>query len=269
MCLTTDEIASYDANGYILLERHCGSDTLSARRQASHDIYAIDAPGRVLEADNRLVRSVYGIHNNPPFKHLAHSSNFVSLARQLLRGEVYLYQSKLNAKLALGGERWEWHRDFDFWHCEDGMPEPRALTIALYIDEVSDFNGPLFVIPQSHLEGGNQVIPKVPQPQAGQASVSDWTADVSAKLRHTISKEELCDWVESKGIAKTTGPAGSLLIFHPRIIHASTANISPFDRTLALFTYNATDNAPDRRRLTRPDFLVSRDSTPIGIVSIV
>ena len=47
---------------------------------------------------------------------------------------------------------------------------------------------------------------------------------------------------------------------------ASAANISPFARSLILYTYNHVDNAPPQAQLTRPDLLVSRDSRALAVV---
>src|SRR5262249_13160241 len=36
---------------------------------------------------------------------------------------------------------------------DDGMPEPRAMNIAVFLDAVMPINGPLFLIPKSHRQG--------------------------------------------------------------------------------------------------------------------
>src|SRR3546814_9383263 len=58
-----------------------------------------------------------------------------------------MHQFKINAKAAFDGEVWQWHQDFGTWHRDDEMPEPRAMNIALFLDEVSAVNGPLMFIP--------------------------------------------------------------------------------------------------------------------------
>src|SRR3546814_5967569 len=64
-----------------------------------------------------------------------------------------MHQFKINAKAAFDGEVWQWHQDFGTWHRDDEMPEPRAMNIALFLDEVSAVNGPLMFIPGSHRAG--------------------------------------------------------------------------------------------------------------------
>ena len=93
------------------------------------------------------MRSVYGSHEtNALFRRLCHDSRLVEPAMQLLDGPVYLHQLKVNAKLGMVGDVWEWHQDFIFWLREDGMPRPLALTAAVFMDDVNEFNGPLLFI---------------------------------------------------------------------------------------------------------------------------
>ena len=72
---------------------------------------------------------------------------------QLLDEDVYMHQYKVNAKAAFDGEVWQWHQDFGTWHRDDEMPEPRAMNIAVYLDDVTPANGPLLFIPGSHKDG--------------------------------------------------------------------------------------------------------------------
>ncbi len=64
-----------------------------------------------------------------------------------------MHQFKINAKAAFDGEVWQWHQDYGTWARDDGMPEPRAMNIAVFLDEVMPINGPLMLIPKSHKHG--------------------------------------------------------------------------------------------------------------------
>ena len=57
--------------------------------------------------------------------------------------------SKINAKAAFTGDVWQWHQDYGTWKRDDGMPEPRAMNIAIFLDEVMPINGPLMLVPKS------------------------------------------------------------------------------------------------------------------------
>ena len=66
---------------------------------------------------------------------------------------VYVHQFKLNAKAAFEGDVWQWHQDYGTWQRDDGMPDARAMNIAVFLDEVMPINGPLMLIPKSHKQG--------------------------------------------------------------------------------------------------------------------
>ena len=72
---------------------------------------------------------------------------------RLLGGPVYVHQFKINGKAAFDGDVWQWHQDYGTWARDDLMPEPRAMNVALFLDDVTEFNGALMIIPKSHKQG--------------------------------------------------------------------------------------------------------------------
>jgi ectoine hydroxylase len=46
-------------------------------------------------------------------------------------------------------------------------------------------------------------------------------------------------------------------------VHGSAQNMSPFDRRIVLLTYSHVDNTPRETGERRPEFIVSRDFTPL------
>ena len=79
------------------------------------------------------------------------------------------------------------------WHADDQMPEARAMNIAIFLDDVNEFNGPLMLIPGSHklgvLEAGHDT---------QTTSYPLWTLDSK-----TISS-----LANKGGIVAPKGPAG-------------------------------------------------------------
>ena len=59
------------------------------------------------------------------------------------------------------------------------------------------------------------------------------------------------------------GAAGTVVFFHPEIVHGSGTNMSPYDRRLLLLTYNESSNLPCPSSAPRPEYLVGRDITPL------
>src|SRR6516164_5078089 len=54
---------------------------------------------------------------------------------------------------AFEGDVWQWHQDYGTWARDDGMPQARAMNIAVFLDEVMPINGALMLIPKSHKQG--------------------------------------------------------------------------------------------------------------------
>src|SRR3546814_10030693 len=67
----------------------------------------------------------------------------------------------INGKNAFDGDVWQWHQDYGTWLNDDLMPTPRAMNVAIFLDEVNEHNGPLMFIPGSHrlgvLEAGHDL----------------------------------------------------------------------------------------------------------------
>jgi len=57
------------------------------------------------------------------------------------------------------------------------------------------------------------------------------------------------------------GPPGSLIMFHSCLVHASTANLSPWNRVSVYLSLCAVSN--HIRRFKRPEYIAHRDFTPI------
>lgn len=261
--LSTDQITNYTRNGYLLIHDMFTADETERLRASLPELLAERGERTVLEKGGQIVRSVYAVHRQGGlFACLARHPRLLLPSRQLLRSEVYVYQSKVNAKAAFAGDSWEWHQDYVYWLKEDGMPEPRVLTAAVFLDDVTEFNGPMVVIPGSHL-GGVLDFEQLQGRPAGYEDKPGWIANLTASLKYTIGRDTVTRLAREHGLASLKGRAGSVLFFDGNLAHASSPNISPFDRTLALFTYNAVDNAPPAAALHRPDFIVSREVAPV------
>ena len=260
MYITDQQIQDYRRDGFLLIPDLFSPAEVQEMKAELPALFEEDSPERVMEKETGVVRSVYGSHRRSDvFARMVRDPRLLVPSQRLLDDDVYVHQFKINAKLAFRGEVWEWHQDYIFWRNEDGMPTARVVTLALFLDEVNEFNGPLLFIPGSH-QGG--VIEPRGRKDAGQGEPS-WKADVSATLSYTVQQDTLAELVGQHGIVAPKGPAGSVLFFDGNVVHGSAPNMSPFDRMLALVTYNAVSNAPAPREKPRPEFLCSRDFTPV------
>lgn len=268
MRLRNEQVKAYEDRGFLFLPEHFSSDFVAALNAELPAIFNEDTPRRVLEKDSDIVRSVYGSHTtNEIFRHLSRHPLIVYPAMQILGSDVYIHQFKINVKAAFGGDIWEWHRDYLYWQREDGMPTARAINIVVFLDEVNEFNGPLILIPGSHKEellDDCNTAPNMLEPDITASAHQDlaWMSTVTAKLKYSVDKQTLAAWVNKCGMYAPKGPKGSVLLFHADIIHGSAPNMSPFNRQLAIITYNSVENTLKPVENPRPDFLASRDFSP-------
>jgi hypothetical protein len=266
--LTPEQIASFKREGYLLIPSVFSAAELQAMREAMPGVTAEEGPHRVMEKDGVTVRSVYGSHKKSPvFDRVARNPTMVRAARALLGSDVYVYQFKINVKEAFTGDIWAWHQDFIYWEREDGLPRPDILNFAIFLDEVTEFNGPTLVIPKSHnlgvIDAGGPNIPVTQDRRLPYQGQPEWIENLVAKLKFTVDNPTVKELVDRWGLASGKGPAGSVLVFHSKIVHGSAPNISPYPRRLVMATYSRTDNVPGGREKRRPDFLCATDHSPL------
>ncbi len=260
--LTVDQIKSYRENGLLFIPSLFSQKEVERMYNAVEDLIEKDTPGRFLEKDNKTVRALHGCHlDSEIFDALTRHPSLLISACEILNSDVYIYQFKINFKAAFGGDLWPWHQDFVFWDQEDGMPSPQALNVAVFLDECNEFNGPMYFIPGSHKESLLHLGQIDSSKVNGQKN--DWKSNVSAALKYSLSKETVTKLANEQGIVAPKGPSGSVLFFHCNLVHGSAPNISPYDRRLLIITYNSINNIPSFKGQPRPEFLVSRDHTPL------
>jgi ectoine hydroxylase-related dioxygenase (phytanoyl-CoA dioxygenase family) len=270
MRLNQDQMRFYEENGYLLLPNCFSKADVEIMKAELPGIFAEDSERRVVEKERGIVRSVYGSHVfNDVFNRLSRHPRIVEPAMAILNSKVYVYQFKINAKTAFGGDVWQWHQDYIFWLKEDGLPTERVTSAVVFLDDVTQFNAPLFLIPGSHKEGVIDVAARdrlvAANKDEGQPYHDSpvWISNLTADLKYSLDQEVIASLVRRYGIVSAEGPSGSVLFFHSNLIHGSSNNISPFDRVLVLVSYNSVENIPRPVKSPRPDFLVSRDYEPI------
>jgi len=267
MRINSSDIRAYEDQGYVLWPKVFSSATITLMKMEFAVLCSEESPARFLEKDGTSVRSLYGSHlDNELFRSLARHPSLLEPAQQLLGSDVYVYQSKINAKLAFGGDAWEWHQDLAYWFDQDGLPGDQIINVAIFLDDVTEFNGPMFVIPGSHKSGMLAPAAKRPQRSDGawQTDNPEWVAGKAERLKsYLIEKEMVGKLVTQYGMESFKGPAGTVAIFHPNLVHSSTQNISPFDRAMAIMTYNSVLNLPLLPAGLRPEFMASHDHCPL------
>ncbi len=246
MKLEQNQLDRFHKEGYVFLPDTFTADEVAVLRRRADAIFRMDRE-EVWREKSGVARTAFAAHTyDDGFRRLGAHPRLVEPVMQLLDGPVYMHQFKINAKAAFDGEVWQWHQDFGTWHRDDEMPEPRAMNIALFLDEVSAVNGPLMFIPGSH--------------RAGTLEAGHDLESTSYPL-WTLSRDEVSRLAEEGGCVAPTGGAGSVIMFHGNLVHASPPNISPFPRTIVYLSLCHVDN--HIRAFKRKEWIAHRDFTPI------
>ncbi len=247
MNLSETQVSEFHEQGYVFLPEVFDAEEVAALTGELDGIFAQDRPENVREKNGKAVRTTFAAHTfNDAFARLGRHPRLIDPVMQLLGGSVYMHQYKINAKAAFDGDVWQWHQDYGTWARDDLMPEPRAMNIAVFLDPVNEFNGPLMFIPKSH--------------QGGKLDAGHDLETTSYPL-WTLDRETVTDLVNRGGIVAPTGKAGSVLLFHCNLVHASPGNISPWNRTIVYLSLCHVDN--HIRRFKRPAWIAHRDFAAI------
>ena len=146
-------------------------------------------------------------------------SRMTDCVAELIGPDVKFHHSKINSKLPGGHTEVKWHQDFLFTpHSNDDV-----VTALLMLDEVTEENGPLEVLPGSHRG-----------PLHGLWHKGVFTGAVEDAVAEDCAPEA----------ALCTGPAGSVCLMHTRLLHGSAPNLSDRPRTLFIAVYSAADALP-------------------------
>lgn len=246
MKLSESEVEQFHEEGFVFKPSAFSEAEAACLRAAAAEVYASDRE-QVWREKTGAPRTAFAAHTyNEAFRRLGAHPRLIEPVSQVLGESVYMHQYKVNAKAAFEGDVWQWHQDYGTWARDDGMPEPRAMNIAVFVDEVMPINGPLMIIPKSHkkgvLEAGHDL---------QTTSYPLWT----------LNKETVTQLANEGGIIAPTGPAGSMLMFHGNLVHASPPNITPYPRTIVYLTLCAVSN--HITRFKRAEWIAHRNFDPI------
>ncbi|HZN48864.1 MAG TPA: phytanoyl-CoA dioxygenase family protein [Ramlibacter sp.] len=264
MRLTPAQRDQFERDGYLFFPGLFSARETKLMTDAVPDLYSRREAYNVREKGSDAVRTNFAAHlYSEPFARLARHPRMVQPVMELFDEAVYMHQFKVNGKMAFAGDVWQWHQDYGTWLNDDLMPTERAMNVAIFLDDVNEFNGPLMFIPGSHRKGVVEA-----KHDLTTTSYPLWT--VSDELIATLVEraggkgryDDEAGRLVGCGIVSPKGPAGSMILFHSCLVHASTANLSPWNRVSVYLSLCAVSN--HIRRFKRPEYIAHRDFTPIA-----
>jgi ectoine hydroxylase len=247
MRLSEEQLASLNTQGFLVLPDLFSGSEVDALRSRLSAVFADGHEGNIVERESGEVRTSMGLHlRDECFGALTRHPRLVEPALQILGEPAYIQQVKVNVKAAFSGEVWQWHYDFATHHEEDGVLRPLALNLHVFLDDVSEFNGPLWFIPGSHAVGAHGA-----HLDTATTSYPLWVVDPP-----TVKA-----LAEKNGMVSATGARGTGLIFFDTLLHGSPPNMSPWDRAIFSLILNPVSNAATRS--SRPDYKHHQDFSPV------
>ena len=252
MKLTKEQLDRFDREGYLFFPGQFTPEETRTLTAAVPELYSRRDAYNVREKGKDAVRTNFAAHLvSEPFARLARHPRMIGPVMDLFDEQVYMHQFKINGKAAFEGDVWQWHQDYGTWLNDDMMPTERAMNVAIFLDDVNEFNGPLMFIPGSHKKGVVEA-----KHDLTTTSYPLWTVD-NALIEKLVERAGGKDG----GIVSPKGPAGSMILFHSCLVHASGSNLSPWHRVSVYLSLCAVSN--HIRRFKRPEFIAQRDFTPI------
>ncbi len=246
MRLTSEQLKQFDELGYVFFPNCFSEEEIALLRSEAEAVLKLDRQ-EVWREKTGAPRTAFAGHTfSEVFRLMAHHPRLVRPLEQVFGEPVYVHQFKLNAKAAFEGDVWQWHQDYGTWARDDGMPEPRAMNIAVFLDEVFPYNGALMLVPKSH--------------KHGTLAAGHDTSTTSYPL-WTLDNQTVTALCAEGGIVAPTGKPGSVLMFHGNLVHASPPNITPYPRKIIYLTLCAVSN--HITKFTRAEWIAHRDFTPI------
>jgi ectoine hydroxylase len=257
MQLSQQQLNQYQRDGFLIFPDLFCADEVDALRREADRVARIEADCIFREGDSGQAKSMFRLHepdgptSSAAFYALARSPRTLQIAQQILGDhELYLHHCKVNMKAAIQGSAWPWHQDFGSWHL-DGIKLPDMATFMVMLHDASELGGCLYFLPGSHKEARQN-------PYFDTSTAYKLWAVGPEDMRRLMTQYP-------QPVA-LTGSAGTAAIFHCNLLHASGHNLSPVDRWQAYLCYNTVTNRPHDVENPRPDYVRSRNWTPLQLL---
>ena len=228
--LNRDQKKFYKENGYLLVESVLSNEQLTAMQKITYDW--IESSRNVTESDDffdldqghskeqpKLTRLKLPHKADVYFWEVLKNSKITSVLTDLLGPNTLLQTSKLNTKAPGGGAAVEWHQDWAFYPHSN----VDVLAFGVLLEDVTEDNGPLMVIPKSH-KG-----PILSHFSNGLFCGAIDPEDPNFKIDKAV---------------KLVGKAGDMTVHHARTLHGSAQNRSSSSRLILFYECNSADSWP-------------------------
>ncbi len=227
---TDKELEQYQVEGYVVVPSLFTADEMRNADKVicdiTQDALASSDYSKIVELEPESTnttptprRIYHPFERHELFRNLASDTRLLDRIEQLIGPNISLHHSKMNMKPAKVGSVVEWHQDLAYFpHTNDSL-----VTTLIYLDDATEENGCLQVLPRHHTHYFNHRLP-------------------DGTFAGMIT-EEVADGRFGRSIP-LAAPAGSVIFMHCIAPHSSLPNRSNKPRRTLIYEYRAADSFP-------------------------
>ncbi|HTE81225.1 MAG TPA: phytanoyl-CoA dioxygenase family protein [Reyranella sp.] len=255
MELSAQQLELFDRDGFLVFPDLFARNEVAVLRREVARLSQVQSE-EVVREHTGGVRTIFRVHEtdgptrSQPFRALVRTPRLLRPVQQVLKDDgVYVYHTKINTKPAIEGTVWQWHQDYGSW-MRDGCRRPDMATFNVMMTDTTEMGGALYLIPGSHKLG------RIEPVYDESTSYKFWAMPKQRMIEILKSSPEP---------VAVTGRAGTCVLFHCNVLHASGHNLSADDRWHIYISCNTVANKPQLGPEPRPDWVVSRNWNPLPI----
>ncbi|MCL1046038.1 phytanoyl-CoA dioxygenase family protein [Shewanella electrodiphila] len=224
--LTKDQITEFEQQGFVILKRYYNDDEVSLLQQAAFNDESLYTRAWEKKDSQGTVSKVclWQETGDDFYSMFSRGRRLVDVCETLIGEEVYHTSTKIMMKEPFVGGAWEWHQDFGYWHRDNFMLYPKAISCMIAINKATPENGCLQVLQGSHHLG------RLDHNKTGDQKGAAMEFVEEAMKYHPLVNVEL--------------EPGDVLFFHCNLLHKSNQNRSAEPRWSMISAYNAISNQP-------------------------
>ena len=222
--LSKSQLADFEVNGYVIVRSYYTNEEIEClQEKAFNDPSLNDNAWHKKDTSGSVSKVCLWQETGDDFYSMfSRGRRLVDSAEEIIGEPVYHTSTKIMMKEPFVGGAWEWHQDFGYWHQDNLMLYPKAISCMVAINKATIENGCLQVLRGSHRLG------RLDHHKTGDQKGADMKFVEEAKKYHELVNVEL--------------EPGDVLFFHCNLLHKSNQNQSDQPRWSMICAYNAITN---------------------------
>jgi ectoine hydroxylase len=224
LTLTEQQIADFHKDGYVITKGYYTAEEIDRlQKTVFNDDSLYERAWDKKDAQGAVSKVCLWQETGDDFYSMfSRGRRLVDVCEKLIGEEVYHTSTKIMMKEPFVGGAWEWHQDFGYWHRDNYMLYPKAISCMVAINRATQENGCLQVLKGSHHLG------RLDHSKTGDQKGAPLEFVEEAMKFHELINVELAP--------------GDVLFFHCNLLHKSNQNRAAEPRWSMISAYNAISN---------------------------